>query len=213
MARTQTCRLCQNTMDFYANTRDRDYYRCPNCDSIQLSIQQLLPKDLEEKRYQLHNNDVNDLGYQSFVSPITDYVFNKLESKHMGLDFGAGPGPVITKILRKHAYHIDLYDPYFHPQQDLLDKTYDYIIACEVIEHFNQPKQTFDQLYALTKRHGLWIFMTELYHDDIDFSSWYYKNDETHVIFYTRKTMSYIEKTYDLERLELKGRLIVFKKR
>ncbi|QLY40131.1 class I SAM-dependent methyltransferase [Hujiaoplasma nucleasis] len=207
---TQKCRLCQHPMDFFDSARNRDYYRCPQCDSIQLDHEQLLNPMDEKKRYDTHNNDIMDKGYQSFVSPITNYILNHFDKDDQGLDFGAGPGPVISKLLMDQSYSISQYDPFFHPDNELLNKSYDYIIACEVIEHFNHPKSSFNAIKKSTKTNGQWIFMTYLYDDSIDFQKWHYKNDETHVIFYSKKTLEYIKNIYQFKSLIINNRLIIF---
>jgi len=210
MNQKPSCRLCDTEMNYYANTRNRDYYRCPNCDSIQLDKNQLLTPDSEKKRYDTHNNDVFDPGYQKFVSPITDYIFNNYNQSDIWLDFGAGPGPVISKLLIDKGYNIKQYDPHFYPNHDLLKEKYDYVIACEVIEHFYHPKMDFKRLNEISKAKGCWIFMTDIYDESIDFKEWYYKNDETHVIFYTKKTLEFIKSLFSFEELLINNRLIVF---
>jgi hypothetical protein len=210
MNQNPKCRLCQTEMKHYSKTRGRDYYRCPHCDSIQLDEKQLLTPDNEKKRYDTHNNDVFDSGYQKFVSPITNYIFKHSKETNKGLDFGAGPGPVISKVLTDNHYQIKQYDPHYHPDIELLVSQYDYIVACEVVEHFNQPKKEFDLLIKITKNQGYWIFMTDIYDESIDFDKWYYKNDETHVIFYTKKTLEYLKKVYHFNHLEIDKRLIIF---
>ncbi len=44
----------------------------------------------EKKRYQEHNNDVDDFRYQQFVEPIVLKVQEKFRLKHKDLDYGAG---------------------------------------------------------------------------------------------------------------------------
>lgn len=209
----ETCRLCNHNMTYFASTRKRDYYRCPSCDSIQLKASQILTNTDEKARYDTHINDVTNLGYQSFVSPITNFILNHHEKIQKGLDFGAGPGPVISTILKQKNYDITLYDPFYHNNQEALLKTYEYIFACEVIEHFNDPRKTFSTLYHLTRPKANWIFMTCIYDDSIDFSKWHYKNDETHIIFYTRKTLEYIKDIFRFQKLIIQDRLIVFIKK
>ena len=209
----ETCRLCEHDMVYYDSARQRDYYRCPQCDSIQLKTSQILSRELEEKVYLTHHNDVKDPHYQAFVSPITNYILNHFSPTDKGMDFGAGTGPVITEMLKSKKYLVTLYDPFFYPNETLLSRNYHYIFACEVIEHFNQPKQSFDQLYYLLRPGGSWIFMTNIFNDQIDFQRWHYKNDETHVIFYTKKTFEYIKEHYQLDELIIQNRLIVFKRK
>lgn len=209
----EICRLCSHEMVYFATTRKRDYYRCPHCDSIQLKESHILPFNHERAVYDTHNNDIHDQGYQNFVSPITNYILNNINPNMQGLDFGAGPGPVIYTLLNKENYHINLYDPHYHPNNHVLNQQYDYIFACEVIEHFNQPRQTFDLLEELIKENGCWIFMTNVYDDSIDFHQWHYKNDETHVIFYTKKTLEYLKDLYGWKELNIDNRLIIYKKK
>ncbi|MDA3817128.1 MAG: hypothetical protein PF486_07110, partial [Prolixibacteraceae bacterium] len=90
----------------------------------------------ERERYIEHNNDVNDVRYQNFVSPITGAVQNDFSPVDSGLDFGGGTGPVITNFINDNGYNIIDYDPYFNDRPELLEKTYDYIACCEVMEHF-----------------------------------------------------------------------------
>jgi len=98
-----------------------------------------------------HNNDVNDSGYHKFVSPIVNAVLNDFLPEHKGLDFGAGTGPVISKLLTDRNYQIKQYDPYFFNLPELLQKKYDYIVCCEVIEHFYDPDKEFQLLKSLLK--------------------------------------------------------------
>lgn len=207
---THICRLCKSQMTYFARARKRDYYRCSQCDSIQMDPASMLNTKDEKARYDQHNNDVFDLGYQRFVRPIINYIKGNFSPEDKGLDFGAGPGPVIAKVLKENDYQIALYDPHFYPHVELLKKTYDYIFACEVIEHFNDPKHAFDTLYHMSNTNTQWIFMTALYDDSIDFSQWHYKNDETHVIFYTKKTIDYIKTLYKWQHIHIDGRLIIF---
>jgi hypothetical protein len=209
----QTCRLCHHEMSYFSTTRKRDYYRCPQCDSIQLIQSQILPPLVEKNVYDTHHNDVHDPRYQAFVSPVTDYILSHFDKNHMGLDFGSGPGPVVAEMLKQNGYQINLYDPYYHNDLKNLAMKYNYIIACEVIEHFNYPSKVFNQLSNLIQPTGSWVFFTWLYDESIDFNQWHYKNDETHVIFYTKKTLNFIKKAYHFEDLYIQDRLIVFRKK
>jgi SAM-dependent methyltransferase len=166
--------------------------------------------DNEEKHYRFHNNDANDKGYQNFVSPITNGVLKDFNSDHSGLDFGAGTGSAITKVLHDNNYQIVEYDPYFHPFSELLEQKYDYIASCEVVEHFHHPDKEFRLLQKLLQPNGKLYCMTHLYSPKIDFSNWYYKNDHTHVFMYQKETMEWICKTFGFSEVKIENRLIVF---
>ena len=206
------CRLCNHQMISYKTSRKREYLRCTHCDSIQLSDEYLLNQAKEKHRYDLHNNDPNDLFYQSFVSPVTNHILTHFNPLHKGLDYGAGPGPVIYHLLKDKSYQIDLYDPYYYPNQQIFNQKYDYIYACEVIEHFYHPVEDFKKIYELLNHHGELILMTSIFNNQIDFDQWHYKNDETHVIFYTNHTLKYIQETFGFSRLLIQDNLIILTK-
>ncbi|MFW6254556.1 MAG: hypothetical protein ACOC41_06480, partial [Chitinivibrionales bacterium] len=51
---------------------------------------------------------------------------------------------------------------------------------------------------------------TSLYSDDIDFGSWAYKNDYTHVFFYRKETLAWIRNHYGFCGLHIDNKLSVF---
>ncbi len=175
-----------------------------------MDLNNLPDRDKELKRYNEHNNDVNNAGYQQFVMPIVDAVAKQFTSNHQGLDFGAGPGPVVAKLLHDKQYDFVLYDPFFYDYPHLLTKTYDYIVACEVIEHFHNPYKEFVLLKNLLKPNGKLFCMTSIYNQDINFSTWYYKNDPTHVFIYQQETIFYIREHFGFKDVEILNNMIIF---
>jgi 2-polyprenyl-3-methyl-5-hydroxy-6-metoxy-1,4-benzoquinol methylase len=151
---------------------------------------------------------VEDKGYQKFVQPIVAIVLTNFNKKHVGLDFGCGPGPVISKLLRDQEYQITTYDPIFDANIAALKTTYDYIVCCEVIEHFHNPVKEFKLLKSLLKPNGKLICKTDLYSEAIDFKKWYYKNDQTHVIFYHKKTFNWIQQHIGFSKISISNRII-----
>lgn len=204
------CTLCNAGTSFFASFRDRSYYRCTNCASVIMNPSDRIGREKERQRYQLHNNDVNDPGYQKFVKPIVDSIRDRFTRGHKGLDFGAGTGPVISKLLRDSGYIIEIYDPFFHNYEELLSQKYDYIVCCEVIEHFHCPVREFELLCSMLKKGGVLYCMTEPLQGGIDFINWYYKNDETHVIFYNEHTFRWIRDNIGFTDLDIHGRLVRF---
>lgn len=160
--------------------------------------------------YKTHNNDVNDIRYQEFVSPISNYVLNNFMPHHEGLDFGSGTGPVISKILQDNLFRIEQFDPFFSNKPELLERTYDYIVSCEVMEHFHSPDKEFALLNKMLQPNGALVCMTLLYDDEVEFQNWFYKKDPTHVFFYRKETIKYIAEKYQFNRYSISGRLIVF---
>ena len=185
---------------------------CNVCGAILLHPINHLSPDDEQERYEVHKNDVNNKGYQNFVKPIVDAVKQDYESTSIGLDFGCGTGPVITKLLTESGYHLNLYDPFFKNESLVLEEKYDYIVCCEVMEHFNTPKKEFELLNTLLKPNGTLYCKTNLYDDSINFKSWWYKNDPTHVFMYTKKTLQWIAENFHLNLTTAGDELICFKK-
>lgn len=181
------------------------------CHGIFLDQNHYVSSEAEKERYEGHNNDVNNVGYQRFVSPITQYVQQNYSPRHHGLDFGSGTGPVISKILIDKGYHIVQYDPFFHDEIQVLDRRYDYIVCCEVMEHFHDPHAEFSRLNNMLYSGAELICMTHLYNPDIYFPNWYYKNDPTHVFIYQYKTIQWIAEDLNFCDFMVDDRLIVFK--
>ena len=203
------CTLCASPL---SHKIDRYYYECPLCKAIIMDDQYHLSAEQEKAIYEAHVNDVSDIRYQKFTLPITQFVLNNFLPKHKGLDFGSGTGPVISSELTKKDYHISQYDPFFAPNPSLLHKKYDYIVSCEVFEHLYQPKSEIDRLVSLLNDEGCILIMTILYHDEIDFKTWSYKKDPTHVFIYRKETIAYIAKEKGLKIEEMTERFIALRK-
>jgi SAM-dependent methyltransferase len=212
MLKALNCTLCGAAVEYLTCFRDNKYYRCTNCRSVMMDSAGHLPPEVEKNRYDQHNNDVDDPGYRSFVKPLVEIVLKKYTPEARGLDYGAGPGPVAAVILKEKGFKIDLYDPYYWDNRELLDKKYDYIICCEVIEHFSNPAKEFRLLRSLLLPRGSLVCMTEIYNRDIDFEQWYYKNDPTHVFFYAPRALSWIKKEYGFTELTVEKRLVHFER-
>jgi len=160
------CPLCGNKLTLKI---DEVYYECKCCAALVMNSEYYLSRDDEKTRYEKHNNDVNDVGYKNFTSPITNYILNNYTYKDKGLDYGCGPGPVISTTLMENNYDVDQYDPFFRPDSKLYNNYYNYIICCEVFEHFRNPRNEIIKLKYLLKPNGKLLIMTFLYNHKIDF--------------------------------------------
>jgi len=203
------CSLCDSVLK---HKKDSYYYDCDVCKAIVKDNRYYLTADEEKARYETHNNDVNDVRYQNFTLPITNCVIENFLPKHKGLDFGSGTGPVISSMLLKKGYDIIQYDPFFAPDQNVLNTMFDYIVSCEVFEHFHKVKMEIERLTSILKTNGMLLIMTLLYNDQIDFNMWYYKKDPTHVFIYRKETIEYIANEMNLEIVVLTNRFIALRK-
>jgi SAM-dependent methyltransferase len=203
-----TCPLCHTLLEVKKNEA---YHDCQVCGSIVKDKAYYLSAADEKARYEEHNNDVFDLGYQKFTSPITNFILEHYNEKHLGLDFGSGTGPVITHQLLQKGFQINLYDPYFAPFENHLRLRYDYIFSCEVFEHFYQPNVEIKRLTALLKPGGRLIIMTHTFINQKTFNDWYYIKDPTHVFIYTPKSFDFIAKCFNYEIEKLTERFVVLR--
>lgn len=205
----ECCPLCRsNGEDFHQGV----FFQCEHCGGIFRPARLHLPAHLEKARYEQHHNDVTDEGYRQFVAPVVQAVTGRFSPHHQGLDFGAGPGPVVTAMLSERGYDIRPYDPYFHDDPEPLRRRYDYIVCCEVIEHFREPGEEFKRLYGLLNAGGWLICQTHPFTAGIDFGRWYYKNDKTHVFIYQPSTLERLQTLIGFSELRLHGRLAEFRR-
>jgi hypothetical protein len=197
------CPLCHNENISLRLSKDErlHYWDCGTCSLLFLDQKFHLDSFEEQGHYLKHNNDVNDPRYQKFLSPVTDFVLQSFSPPAEGLDYGAGPGPVVTEVLRSHGFEMNLYDPFFWQNTQVLEKQYDFIIASEVVEHFYRPGEEFKKLKNLMKEDASLIIMTHLFDESIDFKNWYYQRDPTHVAFYQHETFEWIRKTFNFKSL------------
>jgi len=189
----EPCRLCYNndTVDF-AITNNRDYLCCNTCQLVFVKQSQLPGLATERAEYRLHHNDPNDQRYRAHLAKLTTPLVAGLPKSAKGLDFGCGPGPTISVMLGEQGYEVADYDPAFFADDVLLQRQYDFISCTEVVEHFHHPARDFALLAGLLKPGGRLGVMTQLRSDEIEFESWYYAREISHVAFYSTATMAWV---------------------
>ncbi|MBS4540126.1 class I SAM-dependent methyltransferase [Clostridium sp. D2Q-11] len=215
--KTRGCPLCRsiNTKFFYkGKKRDnyRSYFCCNNCDLVFVDKWQQLNKFDELSRYKEHNNDPNDKGYRKFLSRLIKELIPYLNEGMLGLDYGCGPVPALSMIMRNKRYNMKIYDPYFYRRKRVLNERFDFITSSEVIEHFNNPYGEFIRLNKLLKKNGYLAIMTNLLNDKENFKNWHYKNDLTHISFYSKETMRWIANKFNYKVFFPNRNVIIFKK-
>jgi 2-polyprenyl-3-methyl-5-hydroxy-6-metoxy-1,4-benzoquinol methylase len=188
------------------------YFDCDRCRALLRDRKCYVTPEEEKRQYLLHNNDVHDPRYQQFVKPVTEYILRHYLPAHRGLDFGCGTGPVISKVVQDQGYAIAQYDPFFAPDEGPLGHTYDYIVLCEVVEHFHHPDREFRRLKALLRPGGCLLIMTLLYEDSIPFVRWQYRMDDTHVFISRRETIEYVCEQYGLAQVVMTRRFMCLQK-
>jgi 2-polyprenyl-3-methyl-5-hydroxy-6-metoxy-1,4-benzoquinol methylase len=147
-----------------------------------------LDPDSEKAQYDLHQNDLHDEGYRVFLSRLASPLMARLPPGASGLDFGCGPGPALAQILRDAGFKVALYDKFYAPDEGTLTRRFDFITATEVVEHLRRPGWELERLWSLLSSRGWLGIMTKLVRDPVAFAGWHYKNDSTHVCFYSADT-------------------------
>ncbi|MCG7496752.1 class I SAM-dependent methyltransferase [Vibrio sp. Of7-15] len=194
------CPLChhQQTSDFFQDKRRR-YYRCEQCWLIFVDPNDRLDSGTEKAHYDQHENDPQDQGYRRFLSRMSEPLLARLAQPNLeGLDFGCGPGPTLSLMIEEAGHQVALYDVYYAPDERVLSKQYDFVTCTEAIEHFYTPSKEWELLLSLVKPGGWLGIMTKLARDVDAFSTWHYKNDATHVSFFSRETFLYLAKEHEL---------------
>ena len=198
------CPLCLDSHPaIWAADSRRSYYRCPNCYLIFADRNSLLSSKQEKAVYEQHENHIEDLGYRKFLSRIALPMLNKFSlaanSNIIGLDFGCGPGPALAAMFNEAGLKTVVYDPYFANDKSVLTKQYDFVTCTEAIEHFYQPHKEWQLLVNLVREGGYLGIMTKLARDLDSFKQWHYKNDPTHVSFFSQQTFLFLAKRDGLD--------------
>ncbi len=189
----EKCRLCNADTNeiILLHDKQKKYYKCTDCYYIFVGKSHLLDSESEKKRYELHKNHKNDQGYISFLSKVINPLLESIKTNMIGLDYGCGPAPVVSEILKENKIHCEYYDPYFYPK-DIPDEKYDYIISTECFEHFYYPSKEINIINSHIKKDGYLAIMTGFWNESILSREWYYAMDPTHTGFYCQRTIDYI---------------------
>ncbi len=196
------CPLCENkqTLPFWRDQR-RSYLRCDRCCLVFVPAEYHLTPVAEKAEYDLHCNDPCDSGYRKFLNRLCEPLRERLRKGAKGLDFGSGPGPTLAPMFTEAGFDMAIYDPFYAPDRSVLQSRYDFISCSEVVEHFHFPGRELQFLWEMLRVEGWLGVMTKLVIDQQAFSRWHYKNDPTHVSFFSRETFVYLARKWDA-RLE-----------
>jgi hypothetical protein len=193
------CPLCNHSEPvLFHRDKKREYHRCQSCQLVFVPESYFLSPELEKAEYDKHENALDDEGYLKFLSRMIDPIMERVPTPAIGLDFGCGPAPALAHHMRSLGYQMQVYDLYYFPDQSVLEQKYDFVTSTEVIEHIAKPVPFIETLLKLVKRDGVVGLMTKLVIDQTRFQQWHYKNDPTHICFYSHDTFEFIAKRYKL---------------
>jgi hypothetical protein len=168
----------------------RSYYHCEKCGLIFVPASDHISVEEEKKRYKLHENSIDHEGYVRFLNEIAVVVGEWSSPAGLLLDYGSGPETILTRLLRKNGYDCTPYDPLYDIGNDVFSRTYDTIVLCEVIEHLRDIRIETEKIKNVLNPAASVIIRTRLHPVPEAFDSWWYKNDRTHVNFFSREAVS-----------------------
>lgn len=206
------CPICHNSCRFIEDKKKKIYHICLNCGFTFLDPQFHLTRQEEKARYDLHNNNPGDKGYYKWLESFArEAVYPYVKTGSRILDFGCGPEPLLAEILKKAAYSVETYDKYFDDRP--FEGYYDMITSTEVLEHLSNPLLVVEQLKKHLISNGFLAFKTSLRPPkDDDFLKWWYRQDSTHISFFTEKSINSLSTSLHLSLHYCDGKsLIIFR--
>ncbi len=210
---TSACPLCSSGMvRDHCRDQRRSFFRCDDCGLVFVPSSQFLSPEDERKRYDLHRNSPDDEGYRLFLHRMFLHLQVGLSPASSGLDFGSGTGQVLAQMFREAGHSMATYDPFYEPDRAVLRQQYDFITATEVVEHLRDPKRDLELLWACLRPGGYLGIMTRPAVDMAAFPMWHYKNDLTHVCFFSSQTFRWLADTWGSGVAYPESDIVLFRK-
>ncbi|MBI5247428.1 MAG: class I SAM-dependent methyltransferase [Elusimicrobia bacterium] len=192
---SEPCPLCAGAARAFHRS-DREFLRCGTCALTFASASSHLSAEAERARYETHQNSPADAGYRDFLDKLLAPLSARLTPGASGLDFGSGPGPTVSVMMRERGFTMRDYDPHFSPDEAPLRAKYAFVTCTEVAEHLRRPAEVFKRLDGLLVPGGALGVLTGVLEDDAAFPAWWYHRDPTHIAFYRPETMAWLAKRF-----------------
>lgn len=188
----ETCPLCGAASGAPWREATGIYLHCSQCDLLSRDRSTWLDAEAELAYYGTHDNRIDDPGYRRFLAQLAEPLMTRLSPGARGLDYGCGDAPALAAMLTEAGFPTVGYDPFFAPDESLLDARYDFVCCTEVLEHMHDPLRDLARIDALLKPGGWLGLMTEMRPPLADFSRWHYHRDPTHVGFHSQASLRWI---------------------
>ena len=190
------CNICtKKTISFYNKKTNITYYHCKSCEFIFKSSEYYQDLEKQKERYNLHQNNEESSGYRAYFQRFLDITLHLIPDVERALDFGCGRTSLLAKMFEENGIPCDYYDPIYHPNH--FSKNYDLIVSIEVFEHLHNPKKIFERLISILPKGGYLAIQTEFHPNNLEaFKTWYYHQDPTHIVFFTKKSFQVLASIY-----------------
>jgi len=216
------CKVCTNKVEkiFDAKIMNKykiDYFYCRSCGFLQTEEPYWLDEAYKEPI------TLTDTGYMQRNINLSKMVATILllffDYKRKFLDYAGGYG-VFVRLMRDIGFDFYWYDKY---TQNLFARGFEYdesmkgeieaITCIEAFEHFADPIEEIEKMLSISKNI---IFTTQLLPNPIPKPQdwWYYTLESgQNISFYSKKTMKYLERKYNLNYVNYKNiHLLTLKK-
>lgn len=209
------CLLCDTAENakIYHQDHYRNYFCCPVCHLVFVPPKHYLSSTKEKAHYDLHKNSPEDHSYREFLRRLFLPMQERLSPGSHGLDFGSGPGPTLSVLFEEAGHSMNLYDHFYAQDPSVFQHEYDFITSTEVLEHLHHPKMELNRLWKRLRPGGYLGIMTKLLPSQKSFSDWHYKNDPTHVCFYSRSTFEWLAVRWDSQLTFFDHDVMLFSKK
>ena len=197
------CKICGcETEEFHHEKFEMIFHQCTSCDFIWKDSSIHVGPEEELEIYETHNNSINDKKYVRYLKDFVEACALPFTGEiKEGLDFGSGPEPVLSQVMeRDYGISMDIYDKFYSTDKVYRDRTYDLVTSTEVVEHLDDPLKYFSLFKSLLKDDGVLAIMTLFHPEDRErFLEWFYIRDQSHISFYTPRTMEVLSEKVGLE--------------
>jgi hypothetical protein len=186
------CKLCNSqTVELFGNDTKREYYRCAECELVFVPEMYYLSYVDEKARYDLHENSVNNSGYVKYLNELVTIIKEQYHTRSSIIDFGSGKNAVLSALLRMEGFECSAFDPLYGYSIDFSIDKFDVVVMCEVIEHLRDLHKDLLSIRDILKKQTSIIIRTQLYPHKTEFLKWWYIQDQTHINFFSEKTVEY----------------------
>lgn len=205
------CRLCGSATTYrfnktLLNRHDVAYHECTHCGATQTDEPHWLAEAYVDQNEQFDTGQVT----RSLINAAVLNCLLKacdMGSKTRVVDYGCGSG-LLVRTLRDTGVDIWGYDRYSKPrlalgfQADSI-QGFDVINLCEVVEHFDNPRQAFDEIFASQPK--LVLIQTGI--SQQVHPEWEYLVPEhgQHIFFMSNKTLAWVCQQYDRACINVAG--------
>lgn len=207
---TKACKICSKpTQSFYDKRMKSDFFYCKECHYFFKDEENFLNSEAELAIYNQHNNSLDNEGYVKMLEDYVSYAITPFKPNTI-LEFGSGPTPVLSELLKQKKYSVDIYDKYYASEKVFEGKEYDLISSTEVIEHIEDVKGVMSFFHKHLKSGGYLSLMTNFHKDSIEeFQKWWYPCDRTHISFFNQHTFQTLTEIFSFEVIKSDNKKII----